>query len=135
MNGDEIVGSVFPTSINLEGLEPAETYFFHVRAKSSESLNISTSRNGLEIPTSIGSQWAKTQVTTSPAQLEPPTIEKKTENSITLSWRPYSKIAEGASFIHYSIRRKQSNKEDWVGFVISSFYTVRPPLQSAACIF
>jgi len=111
--GGEISGNDFPTSINLEGLEPAENYLFHVQAKSSEYLNISSSRNGLPIPTSIGSEWAVLPVTTMPPQLETPTLETKAENSVTLSWRPYSKIAAGASFINYSIRSKKFNAEDW----------------------
>ena len=118
--GGEISGRYdFPTSINLEGLEPAENYIFHVQAKSSQSLNISSSRNGLEIPTKIGSEWAVLQLTTMPPQLETPTLETKTENSVTLTWRPYSKIAAGASFINYSIRSKKFNAEDWVGYVFS----------------
>ena len=115
----EISGNDFPTSITLEGLEPAENYLFHVLAKSSEYLNISNSRNGLPIPTSIGSEWAVLPVTTMPPQLETPTLETKAENSVTLSWRPFSKIATGASFINYSIRSKKFNSEDWVGFVFS----------------
>jgi len=111
--GGEISGNDFPTSINLEGLEPAENYLFHVQAKSSESLNISFSRNGLPIPTSIGSEWAVLPLTTMPPQLETPTLETKTENSVTLSWQPFSKIAAGASFINYSIRSKKFNAEDW----------------------
>ena len=117
--GGEISGNDFPTSINLEGLEPAETYLFHVQAKSSEYLKISTSRNGLPIQTSIGSEWAVLPVTTMPPQLETPILETKAENSVTLSWRPYFKIAAGASFINYSIRSKKFNAEDWVGFVFS----------------
>ena len=94
---------------------------FHVQATSSKSLNTSDSRNGFKIPTSIGSEWAVTPVTTMPDQLETPTMETKTENSVTLSWRPYSKIAEGAKFIKYSIRSKKINEEDWVSFVFSRF--------------
>jgi len=76
-------------------------------------LNISFSRNGLEIPTKIGSEWAVLALTTMPPQLETPTLETKSENSVTLSWRPFSKIAAGASFINYSIRSKKFNAEDW----------------------
>ena len=119
--GGEISGNDFPTSINLEGLEPAETYLIQVQAKSSAYLNISSSRNGLPIPTSIGSEWAVLPVTTMPPQLETPTLETKAENSVTLSWRPYFKIAAGASFINYSIRSKKFDAEDWVGFVFSRF--------------
>ena len=119
--GGEISGNELPTSINLEGLEPAEDYLFHVQATSSKRLNISDSRNGFKIPTSIGSEWAVTPVTTMPAQLETPIMETKTENSVTLSWRPFSKIAAGASFIKYSIRSKKINEADWVSFVFSRF--------------
>ena len=104
-----VTHQTFPMKFEIDVLQPAEHYLFHIRAKSSNfSLRMSTSRNGGVIGTSKN-EWFTLPFSTSPAKLEAPTMESKNEDSITVNWEPYQKIAEGAEFLYYQIKATRKN--------------------------
>ena len=84
-------------------LQPAENLLFHVKARSSE-IKLTEWRDGLYIETSIESEWVIVPVSTLPAKLPSLNLESTTETSITVTWSPFDKIADGAKFLYYKLK-------------------------------
>ena len=58
----------------------------------------------MEIKTSIESEWVTVPVSTLPAKLQSLNLESTTETTITVTWLPFDKIADGAKFLYYKLR-------------------------------
>ena len=58
----------------------------------------------MHIKTSIESEWVTVPVSTLPAKISALNLESTTENSITVTWSPFDKIADGAKFLYYKLK-------------------------------
>ena len=68
------------------------------------SFQLTEWRDDLYIKTSIESEWVIVPVSTLPAKLSSLNLESTTETSITVTWTPYDKIADGAKFLNYKLK-------------------------------
>ena len=65
--------------------------------------------DGTELTLIIESDAEKFSFTTSPPTLKAPMIESKSTHGMILTWRPYVKIAEGATFKKYEVLLESSS--------------------------
>ena len=80
------------------------------------SFQLTEWRDGLYIETSIESEWVIVPVSTLPAKLSSLNLESTTETSITVTWSPYDKIADGAKFLYYKLKVYRESYETEVSW-------------------
>ena len=90
---------------------PANTYLFMVKAKSSKPLKLKLKNNDTwtiyieSLPSSIS-------ISTLPSSLQAPGVVSKTQDTMSLSWMQYEKIAPTSEFQHYEIKYKSISADD-----------------------